>query len=128
MSTAHTGKAGGGEILRGRADKPRPSAHDFQGLGRDGLELLARAKNETGMPIVSEVLDPHDVDLCAKYVDILQVGARNMQNYALLREVGRSGHPVLLKRGGMYPTIENWMLCAEDILREGNKNVVIWER
>jgi len=93
-----------------------------------GLELLARAKRETGMPIVSEVLDPHDVALCSKYVDILQIGARNMQNYALLREVGRSGHPVLLKRGGMYPTIENWLLCAEYILREGNRNVMLCER
>jgi 3-deoxy-7-phosphoheptulonate synthase len=80
------------------------------------------------MPVVSEVLDPHDVALCAKYVDILQIGARNMQNYALLREVGRSGHPVLLKRGGMYPTIENWLLCAEYILREGNRNVMLCER
>src|SRR5207248_1052776 len=71
---------------------------------------------------------PHDVALCSKYVDILQIGARNMQNYALLREVGRSGHPVLLKRGGMYPTIENWLLCAEYILREGNRNVMLCER
>ena len=128
LSTARAVKAAGANILRGGAFKPRTSPYDFQGMGRDGLELLARAKQETGMPIVSEVLDPHDVDLCATYVDILQIGARNMQNYALLREVGRSGHPVLLKRGGMYPTIENWMLCAEYILREGNRNVMLCER
>jgi len=128
LSTAHAVKAAGANILRGGAFKPRTSPYDFQGLGKEGLELLARAKRETGMPIVSEVLDPHDVALCAKYVDILQIGARNMQNYALLREVGRSGHPVLLKRGGMYPTIENWLLCAEYILREGNRNVMLCER
>ena len=128
LATAHAVKAAGANVLRGGAFKPRTSPYDFQGLGRDGLELLARAKRETGMPIVSEVLDPHDVALCAKYVDILQIGARSMQNYALLREVGRSGHPVLLKRGGMYPTIENWMLCAEYILREGNTNVMLCER
>ena len=128
LETARAVKAAGANILRGGAFKPRTSPYDFQGLGKDGLELLARAKRETGMPIVSEVLDPHDVALCAKYVDILQIGARNMQNYALLREVGRSGHPVLLKRGGMYPTIENWLLCAEYILREGNRNVMLCER
>jgi len=128
MSTARAIKAVGANVLRGGAFKPRTSPYDFQGLGRDGLELLARAKEETGLPIVSEVLDPHDVQLCARYVDILQIGARNMQNYALLREVGRSGHPVLLKRGGMYPTIENWLLCAEYILREGNRGVILCER
>jgi 3-deoxy-7-phosphoheptulonate synthase len=128
LSTAFAVKAAGATVLRGGAFKPRTSPYDFQGLGKEGLELLARAKRETGMPVVSEVLDPHDVALCAKYVDILQIGARNMQNYALLREVGRSGHPVLLKRGGMYPTIENWLLCAEYILREGNRNVMLCER
>ena len=128
MSTARAVKAAGASVLRGGAFKPRTSPYDFQGLGREGLELLAEAKRETGLPIVSEVLDPHDVAVCARYVDILQVGARNMQNYALLREVGRSGHPVLLKRGGMYPTIENWLLCAEYVLREGNRNVILCER
>src|SRR5438132_1102964 len=128
LSTAYAVKAAGANVLRGGAFKPRTSPYDFQGLGKEGLELLARAKRETGMPIVSEVLDPHDVALCAQYVDILQIGARNMQNYALLREVGRSGHPELLKRGGMYPTIENWLLCAEYILREGNRNVMLCER
>ena len=128
LETARHVAAQGATILRGGAFKPRTSPYDFQGLGKEGLELLARAKRETGMPVVSEVLDPHDVALCAKYVDILQIGARNMQNYALLREVGRSGHPVLLKRGGMYPTIENWLLCAEYILREGNRNVMLCER
>ena len=128
FATARAVRDAGAHVLRGGAFKPRTSPYDFQGLGREGLELLARAKEETGLPIVSEVLDPHDVALCAEYVDILQIGARNMQNYALLREVGRSGHPVLLKRGGMYPTIENWLLCAEYILREGNPNVILCER
>jgi len=128
MTTARAVKAAGADILRGGAFKPRTSPYDFQGLGREGLQLLADARDETGMPIVSEVMDPHDVEVCARYVDILQVGARNMQNYTLLREVGRSGHPVLLKRGGMYPTIENWLLCAEYILREGNKSLILCER
>ncbi|MGH2499319.1 MAG: 3-deoxy-7-phosphoheptulonate synthase [Candidatus Limnocylindria bacterium] len=128
MSVARAVKAAGAQVLRGGAFKPRTSPYDFQGLGREGLELLAAAREETGLPIVSEVLDPHDVALCARYVDILQVGARNMQNYALLREVGRSGHAVLLKRGGMYPTIENWLLCAEYVLREGNRQVILCER
>ncbi len=128
MTTARAVKAAGADILRGGAFKPRTSPYDFQGLGREGLQLLADARDETGMPIVSEVMDPHDVEVCARYVDILQVGARNMQNYALLREVGRSGHPVLLKRGGMYPTIENWLLCAEYILREGNRQLILCER
>ncbi len=128
MATARAVKAAGGDILRGGAFKPRTSPYDFQGLGPDGLRLLAAARDETGMPVISEVLDPHDVELCARYVDILQIGARNMQNYSLLREVGRSGHPVLLKRGGMYPTIENWLLSAEYVLREGNRQIVMCER
>ncbi|MFN2519855.1 MAG: 3-deoxy-7-phosphoheptulonate synthase [Candidatus Limnocylindria bacterium] len=128
MATARAVKAAGGDILRGGAFKPRTSPYDFQGLGPEGLRLLAAARDETGMPVISEVLDPHDVELCARYVDILQVGARNMQNYSLLREVGRSGHPVLLKRGGMYPTIENWLLSAEYVLREGNRRIVMCER
>ncbi|MDP9265006.1 MAG: 3-deoxy-7-phosphoheptulonate synthase [Chloroflexota bacterium] len=128
MATARAVKAAGGDILRGGAFKPRTSPYDFQGLGSEGLRLLAAARDETGMPVISEVLDPHDVELCAQYVDILQIGARNMQNYSLLREVGRSGHPVLLKRGGMYPTIENWLLSAEYVLREGNRQIVMCER
>ena len=128
MTVARAVKAAGARVLRGGAYKPRTSPYDFQGMGRDGLELLAAARDETGLPIVSEVLDPHDVEVCARFVDILQIGARNMQNYALLKEVGRSGHPVLLKRGGMYPTIENWMLCAEYVLREGNRQVILCER
>lgn len=128
MTVARAVKAAGARVLRGGAYKPRTSPYDFQGMGRDGLELLAAARDETGLPVVSEVLDPHDVEVCARFVDILQIGARNMQNYALLKEVGRSGHPVLLKRGGMYPTIENWMLCAEYVLREGNRQVILCER
>ena len=128
METARAVKAAGSDILRGGAFKPRTSPYDFQGLGPEGLRMLAAAREETGMPVISEVLDPHDVELCSRYVDILQVGARNMQNYSLLREVGRSGHPVLLKRGGMYPTIENWLLSAEYVLREGNRRIVMCER
>ena len=128
LTVARAVKAAGARVLRGGAYKPRTSPYDFQGLGREGLELLAAARDETGLPVVSEVLDPHDVEVCARFVDILQIGARNMQNYALLKEVGRSGHPVLLKRGGMYPTIENWMLCAEYVLREGNRQVILCER
>ena len=128
MTVARAVKAAGARVLRGGAYKPRTSPYDFQGMGREGLELLAAARDETGLPVVSEVLDPHDVEVCARFVDILQIGARNMQNYALLKEVGRSGHPVLLKRGGMYPTIENWMLCAEYVLREGNRQVILCER
>ena len=128
MRTARAVRDAGAQLLRGGAFKPRTSPYDFQGLGVEGLKLLDRARAETGLRVVSEVLDPHDVDTCARYVDVLQIGARNMQNYALLREVGRSGHPVLLKRGGMYPTIENWLLCAEYILREGNRQVILCER
>jgi len=128
MTVARAVKAAGAQVLRGGAFKPRTSPYDFQGLGRDALKLLAAARDETGMPVISEVMDPHEVELCTRYVDILQLGARNMQNYALLREVGRSGHPVMLKRGGMYPTIENWLLCAEYILREGNRQLILCER
>jgi 3-deoxy-7-phosphoheptulonate synthase len=128
LLTARAVREAGAALLRGGAFKPRTSPYDFQGLGVDGLKLLDLARRETGLRVVSEVLDPHDVEVCARYVDVLQIGARNMQNYALLREVGRSGHPVLLKRGGMYPTVENWLLCAEYVLREGNRRVILCER
>ena len=117
----------GARILRGGAFKPRTSPYSFQGLGEAGLRLLAEAREETGLRVVSEVVAPGDVDLVASYVDMLQVGTRNMQNYALLQEVGRSGRPVLLKRG-MSSTVEEWLLAAEYILSQGNKGVVLCER
>jgi 3-deoxy-7-phosphoheptulonate synthase len=117
----------GARILRGGAFKPRTSPYSFQGLGEAGLRLLAEAREETGLRVVSEVVAPGDVELVASYVDMLQVGTRNMQNYALLQEVGRSGRPVLLKRG-MSSTVEEWLLAAEYILSQGNRGVVLCER
>ncbi|HXM58827.1 MAG TPA: 3-deoxy-7-phosphoheptulonate synthase, partial [Candidatus Dormibacteraeota bacterium] len=117
----------GARILRGGAFKPRTSPYSFQGLGEAGLRLLAEAREETGLRVVSEVVSPADVELVARYVDMLQVGTRNMQNYALLQEVGRSSKPVLLKRG-MSSTVEEWLLAAEYILSQGNRGVVLCER
>jgi 3-deoxy-7-phosphoheptulonate synthase len=117
----------GASLLRGGVFKPRTSPYEFQGLGEPGLRLLAEAREETGLPVVSEVLEPEKVDLVTKYADMLQVGARNVQNFALLRAVGRSGMPVLLKRG-MMTTIDEWLQAAEYILLEGNPNVVLCER
>ncbi len=128
MATAAVVKAAGGTVLRGGAYKPRTSPYDFQGAGEDGLKILQEAGAEHGLAVVTEVVDPHDVELVCGYADVLQIGARNMQNYVLLREVGRARTPVLLKRGGMYPTIENWLLAAEYILREGNRDVILCER
>ncbi len=117
----------GASMLRGGAFKPRTSPYAFQGLGEEGLRLLAAAREETGLPIVTEVLKPEDVDLVAGTADMLQVGARNMQNFALLKRVGESGKPVLLKRG-MASTIQEFLMAAEYILSEGNYNVVLCER
>ena len=128
LATAQVVRDAGATILRGGAYKPRTSPYEFQGFGEDGLKMLAEARDEFGLAIVTEVLDPHDMDLVCRYADMLQIGARNMQNYTLLREVGRTRKPVLLKRGGMYPTIENWLLSAEYILAEGNTDVVLCER
>ena len=128
FATARVVRDAGATILRGGAYKPRTSPYEFQGFGEDGLKILAAARDEFGLAIVTEVLDPHDVELISSYADMLQVVARNMQNYTLLREVGRARKPVLLKRGGMYPTIENWLLSAEYILAEGNTDVVLCER
>jgi 3-deoxy-7-phosphoheptulonate synthase len=127
MATARLVKEAGGHILRGGAFKPRTSPHAFRGLGEDGLKILAAAKAETGLPIVTEVMDPRDVDMVAKYADILQIGTRNAQNYFLLDEVGHCGKPVLLKRG-MASTVEDWLLCAEYILTRGNGQVILCER
>ena len=127
LATAHAVKEAGADMLRGGAFKPRTSPYAFQGLGLGGLKILERARRETGLPIVTEVIDPRDVSWVAEYADVLQIGARNMQNFSLLREVGRSRRPVLLKRG-MHSTIAEWLSCAEYVLSEGNGNVILCER
>jgi 3-deoxy-7-phosphoheptulonate synthase len=127
LKTAAFVAARGARILRGGAFKPRTSPYSFQGLGEAGLRMLARAREVTGLRIVSEVVTPADVELLVRYADMLQVGTRNMQNYALLQEVGRAGKPVLLKRG-MSSTVEEWLLAAEYILSQGNRDVVLCER
>lgn len=127
LAAARAVKAAGADLLRGGAFKPRTSPYAFQGLGLEGLKILARAREATGLPIVTEVLDPRDVSWVAEFADILQIGTRNMQNFALLKEVGKAPRPVLLKRG-MYSTLEEWLNCAEYILSEGNPNVILCER
>jgi len=127
VDIAHRLRALGATILRGGAFKPRTSPYSFQGLGRAGLEYLAEARERTGMMIVTEALDPSGVEVVAEYADIVQVGARNMQNYPLLRRVGQAGKPVLLKRG-MSATIEEFLLAAEYIIAEGNDDVILCER
>jgi 3-deoxy-7-phosphoheptulonate synthase len=128
LETAEVVAAAGATVLRGGAYKPRTSPYDFQGHGEDGLKIMQEARERFGLAIVTEVMDPHDVELVASYADLLQIGARNMQNYVLLREVGKSRRPVMVKRGGMYPTIENWLLAAEYVLSEGNREVILCER
>jgi 3-deoxy-7-phosphoheptulonate synthase len=127
LDAAAAVKAGGARILRGGAFKPRTSPYAFQGLEDEGLKLLAEAKRETGLLIVTEVMEPDKVDLVAEYADILQIGARNVQNFSLLRRVGDTGKPVLLKRG-MATTIQEWLLSAEYVLARGNPNVILCER
>ena len=127
MATARVVKEAGGHILRGGAFKPRTNPYAFRGLGEKGLKILAAAKAETGLAIISEVMDPRDVELVARYADILQLGSRNMQNFALLDEVGRSGKPVMLKRG-MWAPLQEWLLAAEYILAQGNSQVMLCER
>ncbi len=127
LDIAHRVKDIGATVLRGGAFKPRSSPYSFQGLGLQGLEFLARAREETGLAVVTEALDPDGVDLVVQYADIVQIGARNMQNYALLRRAGRAGKPVLLKRG-MSATIDELLLAAEYILAEGNPDVILCER
>jgi 3-deoxy-7-phosphoheptulonate synthase len=127
LASAHAVKDAGADMLRGGAFKPRTSPYAFQGLGLRGLKLLAEAGRQTGLPIVTEVIDPRDVSWVAEFADVLQIGTRNMQNYSLLKEVGQTGRPVLLKRG-MYSTLEEWLNCAEYILSEGNPNVILCER
>jgi 3-deoxy-7-phosphoheptulonate synthase len=127
IETAHAVKEAGAHVLRGGAFKPRSSPYSFQGLGEEGLKYMAEAREQTGLPIVTEVMEPALVPLICEYADILQIGARNMQNYALLHAVGKSQHPVLLKRG-MSSTIEEWLMCAEYILSHGNTRVMMCER
>jgi 3-deoxy-7-phosphoheptulonate synthase len=127
MATARAVKASGAKILRGGAFKPRTSPYSFQGLKVDGLKLLAQAREQTGLAVVTELMDPRHLDVTCKYADILQIGSRNMQNFSLLEEVGRCRKPVLLKRG-MGSTIEEFLLAAEYVMKEGNTSVLLCER
>lgn len=127
LETARLVKAAGATVLRGGAFKPRTSPYTFQGLGLTGLELLAEARAETGLLIATEVMDPRDVETVAEVADFLQIGTRNMQNYPLLREVGKTRRPVILKRG-FAATLEEWLMAAEYIMAEGNYQVVLCER
>ncbi|MFO8101279.1 MAG: 3-deoxy-7-phosphoheptulonate synthase [Dehalococcoidia bacterium] len=127
MSTARSVKESGANILRGGAFKPSTSPYSFRGLGEEGLKLLARAGRETGLPTITEVMSANDVELVARYADILQVGTRNMQNFMLLDEVGKIRKPVMLKRG-MSATIQEWLLSAEYIISQGNREVILCER
>jgi 3-deoxy-7-phosphoheptulonate synthase len=127
LETAHAVREAGAHILRGGAYKPRTSPYSFQGLGEEGLKYLAEAREQTGLAIVTEVMSEEKVSLVQKYADILQIGARNMKNYALLKAVGRSQHPVLLKRG-LNATIEEWLMAAEHILAQKNPRVILCER
>ncbi len=127
LETAVKVKQAGADMLRGGVFKPRTSPYSFQGLGLKGLKILEKAKEITGLPIISEVLDTRDVRWVCDYVDVIQVGARNMQNFSLLKEVGKTRKPVLLKRG-MQSTLEEWLNSAEYILKEGNRDVILCER
>lgn len=127
FETARSVKESGAKVLRGGAFKPRSSPYNFQGLGEEGLKMLSEVHKETGLPVVTEVMDTRQVELVSQHADMLQVGSRNMQNYPLLKEVGLSKLPVLLKRG-MMATVEEFLLAAEYILNMGNENVVLCER
>jgi 3-deoxy-7-phosphoheptulonate synthase len=127
METARSVKAAGGHILRGGAYKPRTSPYTFQGLGEEGLKYLAEAKRETGLPIVTELMDTREASVVCEYADLIQIGARNMQNFKLLKEVGSRQKPVLLKRG-MSSTVKELLLAAEYVMSEGNYDVILCER
>ena len=127
LEAAHAVKKAGATVLRGGAFKPRTSPYSFQGLGEEGLKILARARKETGLMVVTETIDPENVSLVEKYADILQVGARNMQNFSLLKRVGKSKRPVLLKRG-ISATLDEFLMAAEYVMSEGNYNVILCER
>jgi 3-deoxy-7-phosphoheptulonate synthase len=127
LDTARAVKAAGATLLRGGAYKPRTSPYAFQGLGQEGLRLLAEAKAETGLPVVTELMDAADIDAVIEVADVVQIGARNMQNYPLLAEIGRCGKPVLLKRG-LSATLDELLMAAEYVLKEGNPDVILCER
>jgi 3-deoxy-7-phosphoheptulonate synthase len=127
FETADAVAAAGATVLRGGAFKPRTSPYAFQGLGVEALRYLAEARDRTGLPIITEVMEPSQVDIVAEYADILQIGTRNMQNYSLLRDVGRVARPVMLKRG-YGATVEEWLMAAEYIVSSGNPNVILCER
>ncbi|HEY3347442.1 MAG TPA: 3-deoxy-7-phosphoheptulonate synthase [Nitrospirota bacterium] len=127
LSIAEDVKKGGANFIRGGAFKPRTSPYSFQGMGEEGLKLLAEAREKTGMPVVTELMDPRDTDLIVQYADIIQIGARNMQNFSLLKEVGMTRTPVLLKRG-LSATIKEFLMSAEYIMSQGNHNVIFCER
>ena len=127
LTAAHAVADAGASMLRGGAYKPRSSPYSFQGLGQEGLRLLAEAKAQTGLPIVTELMDARDVEAICEVADVIQIGARNMQNYPLLAEVGRSGKPVLIKRG-LSSTLEELLMAAEYVLKEGNPHVMLCER
>ncbi len=127
LEAAAAVKDAGAQMLRGGAFKPRTSPYSFQGLGEKGLQIMAEARELTGLPLVSEVMDQKSIPMLAEYVDMIQVGARNMQNFFLLRELGKVSKPILLKRG-MSATIEEWLMAAEYILGSGNPNVILCER
>jgi len=127
IEAARAAQAAGATMMRGGAFKPRTSPYAFQGLGREGLELLAAAREETGLPIVTELMDPRDLEAVHEFADVIQVGARNMQNFQLLAEVGKASKPVLLKRGPSA-TIEELLMAAEYIVKEGNREVIVCER
>ncbi len=127
LEAAHAVKAAGARFLRGGAFKPRTSPYEFQGLGEAGLRLLAEAREQTGLKVVTEVMDPDDLPMCVEYADVVQLGARNMQNYSLLKRLGTIGKPVLLKRGPSA-TIREWLMAAEYVLAHGNYQVALCER
>ncbi len=127
LETAFKVKAAGAHMLRGGAFKPRTSPYTFQGLGLQGLKILEKASRLTGLPVVTEVVDPRDVHWVCEFADVLQIGTRNMQNFALLKEVGKANKPVLLKRG-MYSSLKEWLYSIEYILNEGNPRVILCER
>jgi 3-deoxy-7-phosphoheptulonate synthase len=127
LAAARAVKKAGANVFRGGAFKPRTSPYSFQGLGEDGLKLLAAAREDTGLPIITEVLNPRDLDLIVRYTDTIQIGARNIQNFSLLKEVGQTRKPVLLKRG-LSTTLKEFLMSAEYILSEGNEDVILCER
>jgi 3-deoxy-7-phosphoheptulonate synthase len=127
LSTAFMVKEAGANIFRGGAFKPRTSPYSFQGLGEQALKILNLVRQETGLPVVTEIMDPRHVGLVAEFADILQIGTRNMQNFPLLREAGQTGKPILLKRG-VYATLQEWLSSAEYILSEGDPHVILCER